>query len=208
TIPHDRQLVVDSLHAIDVELLRARGDDRVLLHRHDQVANSDLVEAAQAETVAPREGKRFLTALVHPDAVVGEHAVEVEDREAHPLEQRGELRHRRGAACAATGSSTGSRSASSTFSSGASRRRRREPTIRSSSYGGRPPSAGDLIATSSAARTCPSSSSRAATSFFPILRIGASSIGSGRFTPSPRAPGTRCRSRTSFRIPSGISENA
>ncbi len=54
----------------------------------------------------------------------------------------------------------------------------------------------------------PPGSARAATSFFPIFSSGLDSLGSGRLTPSPIAIGTRCRSRTSFRMPSGISENA
>src|SRR5262245_37299844 len=132
-LTHERKLVVDSLHAIGSQLLCARADDRVALHRDDQVADADLVEPAQAEAIGARERKRLLAALVHPDAVVGEDAVEVEDREPQLPQQRFELRHGCAAACAPACSETGSTSSKVTKSSNATGRRRRLPTSRSSS---------------------------------------------------------------------------
>src|SRR5207302_4351683 len=207
-LPDDGELVVDALHVVHAELLGASPDDRIRLGGDDQVADAHLVEAAQAEPVAACEGEHLLPGLVHPDAVVREDAVEVEHGEPHPLEQRQQIGHRRAAACAPACSGRGSTSSKVRKSSDATGRRSRLPTSPSSSEGGKPPSAGDLIATSSAVRTWPRSRSRAATSFFPIFSSGFCSTGSGRLTPSPSATGTRCRSRTSRRSPSGISEKA
>src|SRR5439155_11065437 len=202
------QLVVDSLDTVHAQLLCARSDDGIALHGDDQHLDSNVFEPAQAKAVAAGERERFLPALVDPHAVVGEHPVEIEHREAHPLEQRRELRHGCVAACAPACSERGSTSSNVTKPSKGIGRLRRLPMSRSSSYGGSPPSAGDLIAMSSAVRTWPSSSSRAATSFFPIFSSGSLSTGSGRLTGSPSAAGIRCTSRTSLRIPSGMREKA
>src|SRR6266540_2802650 len=69
-LPHDGQLVVDALHTIDAQLLRASAHDRIRLRGDDQVPDADLVEAAQAKPVAAGEDEHLLTPLVHPDSVV------------------------------------------------------------------------------------------------------------------------------------------
>ena len=63
------------------QLLGAARDDRIRLGRHDDVRHADVVEAAEAEPVAAPARDRLLAGLAHPDAVVGEDAVEVEDDE-------------------------------------------------------------------------------------------------------------------------------
>src|SRR5262249_45056256 len=103
TLTQDRELVVGSLHALRAELRRTCAHDRISLHRHDQILHSHLVEPAQAEAVAARESQLLLTALVDPDTVVCEDAVEVEDGKPDPLEERPEVSHERAALCVSAG---------------------------------------------------------------------------------------------------------
>src|SRR5262249_56824817 len=139
------ELVVDALQALDPQLRRAHSHHGVGLHRHDQIVDADVVEAPQPEAVATPECERLLPALVHPDPVVGEDTVEVEEHQTDSLEQRLELCHERAVACAPECSGTGSTSSNVTKSSAPTGRRRRRPTSLSSSYGGKPPSARALI---------------------------------------------------------------
>ena len=92
------------------------------------------------------------------------------------------------------------------------RSRRRRGRVRaagrrdsSSSYGGRPPSRGRLDRDVAGRQHVPRGQRRAPPrASCPSSRAASRSVGSGRLTPSPSASGTRRRSRTSFRIPSGI----
>ena len=70
------------MHAASI--LRARADTTSFTSvERIEVLDADLVEPAQAERVAAPAGNALLAALVRPHAVVGEHAVEVEDDEAN-----------------------------------------------------------------------------------------------------------------------------
>ena len=172
----DRQLVLDALDASRSQLLRPAGDDRIRLGRHDHVGDADLVEAAEAEPVAPPACDRLLAGLAHPHAVVGEDAVEVEDDEPQrpDLVVGGRVTGRRQPAAdrrARTPRRPGRRPRRSArmVSSSASARVSGRPIRSSSAYGGRPPSAGDFATRSPSASTWPAASARAATSFFPIF---------------------------------------
>jgi hypothetical protein len=93
-VPGDEaELVLDPLGALGAKLASPRAHDRVLLHRHDQIPDADFVQSPETEPVATRESKRLLSALVHPDAVVGKDAVEVEDGQADAREKTPELVH-------------------------------------------------------------------------------------------------------------------
>src|SRR5262249_6861600 len=96
--------------------LPSTGRHRVVrLRGEDEVVDADLVEAPQPERVAAEAGDALLPAVVRPDAVVGEDAVEVEDDEPDLGEWRHSLR-------AATASCAGTSASSSTASSSASAR--------------------------------------------------------------------------------------
>jgi hypothetical protein len=98
-VPHHGQLVRDVVHALRAELLGPSSDNRVRLRRHDHVRHADVVEPTQADPVAPPADDRLLTGLAHPDPVVGEDAVEVEDDEPDRAERvTGRWVHEAGAA--------------------------------------------------------------------------------------------------------------
>ena len=191
------------MHSMRIFRARAR-NGLVRLLREDEVVDADLVETPQAERVAPPAGHALLAALVRPDAVVGEDAVEVEDdereisRSASSVTRRGRRPARGGLdVLERDGLLVGERPREHAPEEPVELVRRKALRRPATSRRDRP-----------AARTCPAGSSRAATSFFPIFSSGRSSLGSVRLTPSPSATGTRRRSRTNRRIPSGISEYA
>ena len=134
-VPDDAQLVVDAVDAARTQLLRAPGDHGVRLGRDDDVGHAHLVESPQADPVSAPAGDGLLAALVHPDAVVGEDAVEVEDDEPDlPEHVVGRLRHDAAAADPARGAvSAGATSSASSVSSSARSRRSVRPSSPSSS---------------------------------------------------------------------------
>ena len=200
------ELVVDAVHALGAELRRPRPDDRVRLGRDDQVRDVDLVEAAQpgARRSASKRTDSSPRSLTQTRLSVK--TPSKSKTRAGPREQRPSSVT---SVAAEDGRLAGRDDVVERDRVLLEERTREDAAEEAVELVRRQPAVGGRLRDEVAGgEDVAGGESRAATSFLPIFCSGLLLARGGRLTPSPSASGTRRRSRTSFRIPSGISENA